>query len=83
MMAHKYDHYQAKSWYQFCEIPNDDEGKAFVKQLKTYLNKGVYKVRVRGQYLDTKKYRWEEYTYGAPLYASTHIRVYIEEKKSA
>ena len=49
-MAHKYDHYQAKSWYQFCEIPNDDEGKAFVKQLKTYLNKGVYKVRGRGQY---------------------------------
>ena len=79
-MAHKYDFYQARSWYQFCEIPNDEEGKFFIKQLRKYLNKGRYKVRVRGQYLNSKKHNWQEHTYGSTLATSTHMRVYITYK---
>ena len=82
-MAHKYDFYQARSWYQFCEIPNDEEGKFFIKQLRKYLNKGRYKVRVRGQYLNSKKHNWQEHTYGSTLATSTHMRVYISEKEAA
>ena len=37
--------------YLLSEIPNDDEGKAFVKQLKKYLNKTKWEVKVRGQHL--------------------------------
>ena len=32
------------SRYQFAEIPNDEEGLEFVRQLKTYLNKDRYKI---------------------------------------
>ena len=82
-MAHKYDFYQARSKYQFCEIPNDEEGKFFIKQLRKYLNKGRYKVRVRGQYLNSKKHNWQEYTYGSTLATSTHMRVYISDNEAA
>ena len=82
-MAHKYDFYQSRSWYQFCEIPNDEEGKFFIKQLRKYLNKGRYKVRVRGQYLNSKKHKWQEHTYGSTLATSTHMRVYISDKEAA
>ena len=37
--------------YFLKEIPNDEEGRAFIKQLKKYLNKDGWNVRVRGQYL--------------------------------
>src|SRR6056300_1253273 len=37
--------------YVFSEIPNDEEGTAFVKNMKQYLNKESYKIRVKGQYL--------------------------------
>ena len=38
---HKYNFYQSRSKYKFCEIPNDEEGKLFIKQLRKYLNKGT------------------------------------------
>ena len=70
--------------YVFSEIPNDYEGRDLVKQLKRYLNKDRYKVRVRGQYLDDKTKReegWRNYTHGQPLNKSKCLRVYIDEKK--
>ena len=40
------------SRYQFAEIPNDEEGRAFVKQLKTYLNKDRYNIVVKGKHMN-------------------------------
>ena len=77
----KHKHYQKKSRYQFCEIPNDEEGKAFVQQLKKYLNNHRYGIRVKGQYLDKEKYPDTYFDKGAKLDACTHIRVYVDEKK--
>jgi len=65
----------------FSEIPNTDEGWEFVDNLKRYLNKESYKVRVRGQYLDdeTKKTEgWRRYTYGQPIEKSKCLRVYVD-----
>ena len=70
------------SRYQFAEIPNDEEGLAFVEQLKTYLNKDRYKIDVKGQYKnDEAKANWRKYVYGQPISLSTHLSVYINEKK--
>ena len=70
------------SRYQFAEIPNDEEGLAFVKQLKTYLNKDRYKIVVKGQHMnDEAKANWRKYVRGQPISLSTHLRVYVNEKK--
>jgi|TARA_Y100000996_G_scaffold124689_1_gene94013 hypothetical protein len=76
----KHKHYQKKSRYQFCEIPNDEEGQQLVKLMKKYLNKHRYKIRVKGQYLDKVKYPDTYWSKGAPIDACTHIRVYIDER---
>jgi hypothetical protein len=70
-----------KPIYLLSEIPNDDEGKAFVKQLKKYLNKDQWEVKVRGQHLK-KGLDWRQYKYGQPLSCSTHLRLYVTIKKS-
>lgn len=71
--------------YHFSEIPNDYEGRDLVKQLKRYLNKDRYSIRVRGQYLDKSKLgkneTWRNYDDGQPLNKSKCIRVYIDQKK--
>ena len=71
--------------YYFSEIPNDGFGRDFVDNLKTFLNKDRYKLRVRGQYLDKSKLRknetWRNYDDGQPLSKSKCIRVYIDQKK--
>lgn len=67
--------------YLLSEIPNDDEGRAFIKQLKKYLNKKTWDVKVRGQHLK-KGLNWKEYPYGQPINCSTHLRVYVNSKKS-
>jgi len=67
----------------FSEIPNDASGKAFVAQLKEYLNKASYKMRVRGQYLDeeTKKAEgWQKYERGQPIDKSKCLRIYVDTK---
>ena len=76
----KHKHYQKKSRYQFCEIPNDEEGKQLVKLMKKYLNTHRYNIRVKGQYLNKVKYPDTYWSKGAPIEACTHIRVYIDEK---
>jgi len=68
----------------FSEIPNTDEGWEFVSLLKKYLNKDSYKIRVRGQYLDTVtklSEGWRRYSYGQPIEKSRCLRVYVDTKK--
>jgi hypothetical protein len=76
---------KASPYYTFYEIPNDCEGQEFTDNLRKYLNKDRYKLRVRGQYLDKSKLSkgesWRDYERGQPIDKSTHIRVYIDEKK--
>ena len=70
------------SRYQFAEIPNDEEGRAFVKQLKTYLNKDRYNIVVKGQHMnDEAKANWRKYERGQPIALSTHLRVYGNENR--
>ena len=70
--------------YQFCEIPNDDDGREFVRLLRKYANRKRYNVSVKGQYLDKTKLDsdedWRDYTRGQPINKSTHIRVYLHDK---
>ena len=70
------------SRYQFAEIPNDEEGRAFVKQLKTYLNKDRYNIVVKGQHMNNEaKANWRKYERGQPIALSTHLRVYVNENR--
>ena len=70
------------SRYQFAEIPNNEKGRAFVKQLKTYLNKDRYNIVVKGQYMnDEAKANWRKYERGQPIALSTHLRVYVNENR--
>jgi len=78
----KHKHYQKTSRYQFCEIPNDEEGKQLVKSLRKYLNRHVYTIRVKGQYLDKVKHPNTYWDKGAPIDACTHMRVYIDERRA-
>jgi hypothetical protein len=66
--------------YQFTEVPNNDEGRAFVKQLKQYLNTEVYTVRVRGQHLKDGL-DWRDYQYGQPISCSKNLRIYINRRQ--
>ena len=70
--------------YVFHDIPNDCEGQEFTDNLKKYVNKDRYTLRLRGQYLDKSKLSkgesWRDYERGQPIDKSTHIRVYIDEK---
>ena len=66
--------------YLLTRVPNDDAGNKFIEDFKKYLNKDRYKVRVRGQGLIDGE-DWRRYQYGQPINKSTHIRVYVEEKK--
>ena len=67
----------------FSEIPNNTDGKAFVTQLKQYLNRESYKMRVRGQYLneETKQSEgWQKYERGQPIDKSKCLRIYVDTK---
>ena len=74
---------EPKGWrYMFCDIPNKQIGKIFVRMLKKYLNKESYKIRVKGQYLDdeTKKTEgWKKYEFGQPIGKSKCLRVYVDK----
>ncbi len=69
--------------YVFSQIPMDDEGEAFIKGIRKHLNRGRYKMRVKGQGLK-EGYSWSEqrFSHGAPLKYSTHMRVYIDQKET-
>lgn len=69
--------------YVFSQIPMDDEGEVFIKGIRKHLNRGRYKMRVKGQGLK-EGYSWSEqrFSHGAPLKYSTHMRVYIDQKET-
>jgi len=69
--------------YVFSDIPNDCDGQRFTDDLKKYLNKESYKMRVRGQYLkdEVKETEgWRKYERGQPIDMSKCLRVYIDTK---
>ena len=68
--------------FVFSDIPNNDEGKDFVKQLRQFFNKERYTIRVRGQYLKDC-FNWRHYQNGQPLTHSKCLRIYIKEKYNA
>lgn len=78
------DNCTLKGWgYVFSEIPNDASGRAFISQLREYLNTESYSVRVRGQYLndETKQNEgWRPYSFGQPISKSKCLRVYVDTK---
>ena len=74
--AHTNGHY-----YTFCEVPQDEEGKEFIKNCKKYLNKESYAIRVRGQHLKKDLYGQGRAYHGANMEDSTHMRVYIDKKR--
>ena len=63
----------------FKDIPNDESGRAFVAQLREYLNTDSYKIRVRGQYLVDGE-DWRRYSFGQPIDKSKCLRVYVDKK---
>lgn len=67
---------QAKN-YVFSEIPNTPENLNMLKLLKKHLNKDMYRLRWRGQYLVDGE-DWRKYVDGQPLSKSKCIRVYID-----
>ena len=68
-------------YYTFCEVPQDEEGKEFIKNCKKYLNKESYTIRVRGQHLKKDLYGQGRASWGANMEDSSHMRVYIDKKK--
>ena len=67
--------------YVFCEVPQDEEGKEFIKNCKKYLNKESYAIRVKGQHLKKDLYGQGRASWGANMEDSSHMRVYIDKKK--
>ena len=67
--------------YVFCEVPQDEEGKEFIKNCKRYLNRESYTIRVKGQHLKKDLYGQGRASWGANMEDSSHMRVYIDKKK--
>jgi len=68
-------------YYTFSEVPQDEEGKEFIKNCKKYLNKESYAIRVKGQHLKKELYGQGRAYHGANMEDSTHMRVYIDKKR--
>jgi hypothetical protein len=66
--------------YQFAEIPQNDEGKEFIRLARKYLNKDRYDLRVRGQHLKAGL-DWRRHQYGSSIADSSHYRVYISDSQ--
>jgi len=74
------EHYHSAPRYQFSEIPNNEEGSEFINLLRKYLNKDRYTISRRGQHLKEGE-DWRQHQYGQSIDKSSHIRVYIDQKK--
>ena len=68
--------------YIFCEVPQDDKGREFIKNCREYLNTESYTIRVRGQHLKKELYGQGRASWGANMEDSSHMRVYIDKKKA-
>ena len=67
-------------YYTFCEVPQDEEGKEFVKNCRKYLIIESYNIRVKGQHLKKELYGQGRAYHGANMGDCTHMRVYIDNK---
>ena len=67
--------------YVFCEVPQDEKGREFIKNCREYLNTKSYTIRVRGQHLKKDLYGQGRASWGANMEDSSHMRVYIDKKK--
>jgi len=67
--------------YMFSEIPNDTDGQEFVDTMKQYFNKNTYSMRVRGQHIKPELRGTGATYFGQNLNESTHMRIYITEKR--
>ena len=67
--------------YVFCEVPQDEKGREFIKNCREYLNTESYTIRVRGQHLKKELYGQGRASWGANMEDSSHMRVYIDKKK--
>ena len=67
--------------YVFSEIPNDTDGQEFVDKMKKYFNKISYKMRVRGQHIKPELKGTGATYWGQTRDESTHMRIYIDNKK--
>ena len=68
-------------YYTFSGVPQDEEGKEFVRNCRKYLNKDSYNIRVKGQHLKKELYGQGKAYHGANMEDSTHMRVYIDTKR--
>ena len=68
-------------YYTFSEIPQDAEGKEFVKNCRKYLNRDSYKIRTKGQHLKKELYGQGKAYHGANMEDCSHMRVYIDKKR--
>lgn len=70
--------------YILSDIPNTEDGHAFLEELKKYFNHDTYRMRCRGQYLDNDKLpegkTWKHFQRGQPIKYSKCIRVYVDRK---
>ena len=78
----KYAFYKKTSRYQFCDIPNTEEGEELIRLMRKFLNRDRYTLRVKGQNLDKEKYPQNLWSHGSPRHACTHLRVYIDDKQN-
>ena len=66
--------------YVMSEIPNNPEGLEEIRIIKKYLNRDRYRLVVRGQHLKAGR-NWRHFTYSQPIPDSTHLRVYLYDRK--
>ena len=68
--------------YDFCNIPNNEEGKLFRELLNKFLNRDKYgRIDFKGQKLKEGK-RWQDFSYGYPVSESETLRCYMRRKES-
>ena len=58
------------------EIPNSKEGWNFIKQMKKYLHKGRYSIRLKGR--GSRKEHGDQR--GIPIKYAEHYSIYIDQK---
>ena len=61
--------------HALCFVPNDDEGRAFLKQFRKYLRQSPNRVILRG-----RGHRRGRYRSSLPLEFSNRFAVYVEQK---
>jgi hypothetical protein len=66
----------------FAVLPNNEETKVLIKVLRSHLSPDR-KIRVRGQGTPTDGNSWKHYSHGLPVRASSHVRLYLQDKDPA